>query len=77
MRKIAAGLFVSLDGVVESPEKWTGPYFNDQVGQAVGALMAGNDALPDARYRTLPGQTHMVKPQVIAPVLTEFFLDDN
>ena len=45
MRKIAAGLFVSLDGVVESPEKWTGPYFNDQVGQAVGALMAGNDAL--------------------------------
>ena len=25
MRKIAAGLFISLDGVVESPEKWTGP----------------------------------------------------
>jgi dihydrofolate reductase len=45
MRKIAAGLFVSLDGVVESPEKWTGPYFNDQVGQAVGALMASNDTL--------------------------------
>jgi dihydrofolate reductase len=45
MRKIAAGLFISLDGVVESPEKWTGPYFNDQVGQAVGALMAGNDAM--------------------------------
>ena len=45
MRKIAAGLFVSLDGVVESPEQWTGPYFNDQVGQAVGALMAPNDAL--------------------------------
>jgi pimeloyl-ACP methyl ester carboxylesterase len=35
------------------------------------------DALPDARYRTLPVQTHMVKPQVIAPVLTEFFLNDN
>jgi dihydrofolate reductase len=45
MRKITAGLFISLDGVVESPEKWTGPYFNDQVGQAVGALMAPNDAL--------------------------------
>ena len=45
MRNIAAGLFVSLDGVVESPENWTGPYFNDQVGQAVGALMAGNDAM--------------------------------
>jgi dihydrofolate reductase len=45
MRKIIAGLFISLDGVVEAPEKWTGPYFNDQVGQAVGALMAANDAM--------------------------------
>jgi dihydrofolate reductase len=45
MRTINAGLFVSLDGVVESPERWTGPYFNDQVGQAVGGLMAPNDAL--------------------------------
>jgi len=31
------------------------------------------DALPDAAYRTLPGQNHMVKAQAIAPVLTEFF----
>ena len=45
MRSITAGLFVSLDGVVESPETWTGPYFNDQVGQAVGTLMAANDAM--------------------------------
>ena len=26
MRKVVAGLFMSLDGVQESPEKWTGPY---------------------------------------------------
>ena len=45
MRKITAGLFISLDGVVEAPETWTGPYFNDEVGQAVGQLMAPNDAL--------------------------------
>ncbi len=45
MRKINAGLFISLDGVVEAPENWTGPYFNDQVGQAVGGLMAQNDAM--------------------------------
>jgi pimeloyl-ACP methyl ester carboxylesterase len=32
-------------------------------------------ALPDAAYRTLPGQNHMVKAQAIAPVLTEFFAD--
>jgi pimeloyl-ACP methyl ester carboxylesterase len=31
------------------------------------------EALPDAAYRTLPGQNHMVKAQVIAPVLTGFF----
>src|SRR5580693_6528532 len=30
-------------------------------------------ALPDATYRTLPGQNHMVKAQAIAPLLTEFF----
>jgi len=35
------------------------------------------DALPDARYRVLPGQNHMVKPQAIAPVLTEFFLAND
>jgi dihydrofolate reductase len=45
MRKIAAGLFISLDGVVEAPDKWTGPYYDDQVGAAVGALMAANDAI--------------------------------
>ena len=32
------------------------------------------DDLPDVQYLTLPGQNHMVKPQAIAPVLTEFFL---
>jgi pimeloyl-ACP methyl ester carboxylesterase len=31
------------------------------------------DALPDATYRTLPGQNHMVKAQAIAPALTGFF----
>jgi pimeloyl-ACP methyl ester carboxylesterase len=35
------------------------------------------EVLPDARYRTLPGQNHMVKPQAIAPVLTEFFLSGD
>ena len=37
------------------------------------ATRALADALPDASYRTLPGQNHMVKAQAIAPVLTEFF----
>jgi len=41
------------------------------------ATRALADALPDARYRTLPDQNHMVKPQAIAPVLTEFFRNDG
>ena len=45
MRKIVAGLFVSLDGVVEAPEEWTGPYFNEGVGQEVGSLMAEADTM--------------------------------
>jgi dihydrofolate reductase len=45
MRKIKANLFVSLDGVVEAPEKWTFPYFNEEVGEAVGEGFATSDAL--------------------------------
>jgi dihydrofolate reductase len=45
MRKIIAGLFMSLDGVVESPEQWQFPYFNDEMGQALGASMAASDTL--------------------------------
>jgi dihydrofolate reductase len=45
MRKIVAGLFVSLDGVVEAPETWHFPYFNDQMGEIVGAQMAAADTM--------------------------------
>jgi dihydrofolate reductase len=45
MRRIVARLFVSLDGVTEAPEKWTSPYFNEQVGQELGAQMAEADTL--------------------------------
>jgi dihydrofolate reductase len=45
MRKIVAGLFMSLDGVVETPEKWTGAYMNAEVGQAIGSQMAAADAM--------------------------------
>jgi hypothetical protein len=32
-------------------------------------------ALPNAQYRTLKGQTHMLKPKAHAPMLVEFFKD--
>lgn len=37
------------------------------------ALALAN-AIPNARHRTLAGQTHEVKPEALAPVLVEFFV---
>lgn len=45
VRKIVAGLFISLDGVVESPEKWHFPYLNDEMQAAIGEMHAGSDTL--------------------------------
>lgn len=45
MRRIVAGMFVSLDGVMESPERWNPPYFDAEMGAAIGASMAGSDAM--------------------------------
>ena len=45
MGSIKAGLFISLDGVIEAPETWPFDYWNDEMGAAVGALMTGNDAM--------------------------------
>jgi dihydrofolate reductase len=45
MRKITAGLFISLDGVVESPDQWHFPYFNDEMGAAVDATLGAADTV--------------------------------
>jgi dihydrofolate reductase len=45
MRKIVANLFISLDGVVEEPGDWHFPYFNDEMGAAVGATLERADTL--------------------------------
>jgi dihydrofolate reductase len=45
MRKIAAGLFIALDGVVEEPAEWHFPYFNEEMGAAVGATLEGADTV--------------------------------
>jgi dihydrofolate reductase len=44
MRKLAASLFVSLDGVMEAPETWHFPYFNDEMGAAIGEALSSADA---------------------------------
>jgi dihydrofolate reductase len=45
MRKIIAGLFISLDGVVEAPDQWHFPYFNDEMGAAVDATLGAADTV--------------------------------
>ena len=45
MRKVIAGLFISLDGVVEAPETWHFPYFDDEMGEIVGTQAAEADAI--------------------------------
>jgi pimeloyl-ACP methyl ester carboxylesterase len=43
-----------------------------RLGRAVRAVA---DAVPNAQHRTLRGQTHNVAPEVITPVVVEFFAD--
>jgi len=43
--RIVSYFFMSLDGVVESPDQWHFPYFNDEMGNAVSQGVETADAL--------------------------------
>jgi dihydrofolate reductase len=45
MRKIVAGLFVSLDDVTESPETWAMQFHDDEVLQTLAATLENKDTL--------------------------------
>ena len=45
MRKVIAVEFVSLDGVMESPEEWAFSYSNDEMEEANASGMAASDAM--------------------------------
>ena len=45
MRRITAGLFIALDGVVADPQNWHFPYFNDEMGAAVSDQMGTADTM--------------------------------
>src|SRR3954462_13993045 len=45
VRKITAAMFISLDGVVEAPDQWHFPYFNDEMGVAVTASLTSADTI--------------------------------
>src|SRR5688500_5088242 len=45
MGRIVSNFFISLDGVVESPDKWHFPYFDDAMGEIVGHGMSTSGAM--------------------------------
>lgn len=45
MRRIVAGLMMSLDGVVEAPNRWMGPYFDEEMTQGIETGVARADAV--------------------------------
>ena len=45
MRKITAGLFISLDGVVEAPGQWGFQYMDDEMNKGIAAGIAQADAV--------------------------------
>lgn len=64
-------------------DRWAGatvPVLSMDGGKSPAYLRNGMRALaqvlPDAEHRTLPGQTHLLKPDAVAPVLVEFFGSD-
>jgi pimeloyl-ACP methyl ester carboxylesterase len=66
-------------GVALDPRRWSGvavPALVMDGGKSPqymrNAAKALAEALPKADYRTIPGQTHMVKAAAIAPVIKEF-----
>lgn len=40
MRRIIAGLFITADGVIETPQKWNPPYYDEELNQAVMPRLA-------------------------------------
>lgn len=45
MRKITAGLLITLDGVVDSPNEWTTAYFHPRINEWVGSIMGAADCM--------------------------------
>ena len=45
MRKVTSALFITLDGVTESPEKWQFDHFDNDMLAAMGAAIADEDTI--------------------------------
>ncbi len=45
MREIAAGLFITLDGVVERPDRWMDLYWSDEMTEGINESLDASDAV--------------------------------
>lgn len=45
MRKLTAGLFHSIDGIVEAPDQWQFDAFDDELGAMLGKVLARTDTV--------------------------------
>lgn len=45
MRKIVVTEFITLDGIIEAPEKWSFPYWNDEIEKFKNGELVESDAL--------------------------------
>jgi dihydrofolate reductase len=78
MGRIVSTFFISLDGVVESPEEWHFPYFNDEMGAAFGHGLATCDAFLMGRVlyeewvEYWPKYGAVARPPGEPPVASEF-----
>ena len=45
MRKVTAGLFHSIDGVVEAPDQWQYDQFDDELGAMFGKVLGATDTV--------------------------------
>jgi hypothetical protein len=52
MRRIVASLFTTVDAVVEAPEPWHFPSFNEEMGTVVASLMRDTQLLGRKTYET-------------------------
>jgi dihydrofolate reductase len=61
MGRIVSNFFISMDGVVERPDLWHFPYFDDEMGEVVGAGMANTQGI--LMGRTLYGEWSQYWPE--------------
>ena len=61
MARIVSNFFISMDGVVERPDQWHFPYFDDEMGKVVGAGMESQSTF--LMGRTLYGEWSQYWPE--------------